>query len=166
MQLKAEQGLVTAAAQGRAPARKRNQQCKHVLEGPHCPQFSPILLSSAGLIVIAEGQTVQFVGGWYLMLSHVVDLHLHYSPASSAPALTSPSCMKKRMRHFQYLAPGHGHMQPEKQPCHMPSVRLGRASITRRWPHMGHQPHCLQEALAQSMELERPQGSEGLFTGD
>lgn len=54
--------------------------------GPHCPQFSPILLSSAGLIMIAEGQTVQFVGGWDLMLSHVLDyIFITHRPHQSQP---------------------------------------------------------------------------------
>lgn len=116
--------------------------------------------------MIAGGQTTHFFRCRALMLSHVLVLHLYHSLASSEPVLTSPGWMERRIRRFHYLALGRGHIQPEKQPCHMPFARLGRAAITRRWPCMGHQPHCLQEAPVQSMELERPQGSEGLFTGD
>lgn len=109
---------------------------------------------------------VQFIGCLDLMLSHVLVLHLCDPRASSEPALTSPGLMERRIWHFHYLGRGHSPIQPDKQPCHMPFARQGRASITRRWPRMGHQLRCLQEAPARSMELERPQGSEGLFTGD
>lgn len=109
---------------------------------------------------------VQFIECLDLMLPHVLLLHLCDALASSEPALTSPGSMERRIWHFHYLARGHSPVQPDKQLCHVPFAWQGRASITQWWPRMGHQLHCLQEAPAHSMELKRPQGSEGLFTED
>lgn len=109
---------------------------------------------------------MQLVGCQDLMLSHV----LGFTPVLfTSLTRASPDFFwldGEENQAFLLFIPCTSHIQPDKQPCHMPFARLGRASIRWWWPRTGHQPQCLQEAPAQSMELKRPQGSEGLFTGD